>query len=136
MVTNPARNFLLIEGEKLQLKDLEKKNKRTNYRDSFTLSDLSEHDSDPLGNLTNLEIVAGSCDRDTPTYQAELNQLIKKIRGIIESMPPKQREAMIEVYFNGLKPRHAAIKLNSNSNCITFLTHKGKEQLKKKLKNV
>jgi RNA polymerase sigma factor (sigma-70 family) len=136
MITNPARDFFLIEGEQLHFKSLEKRLAYAKHYDPFTLSDLAEFDSDPESNLSNLEIVAGGYDSDTPTYQSELNLMIEKLRAIIKSMPPKQKEAMIEVYFNGLKPSAAAIKLKSNANRIYFLTHKGKEQIKKKLTHV
>ena len=131
MVTNPARCFVLIDEKNLNIRYPEKS---VSFRsDSFTLDDDSERNSDPRKCLSLLEMLAGGCDEDIPTHQAELNQLIEKLVAIIDSMPPKQKAAMIEVYINGLKPRDAAIKLNSKANRITFLIHKGKEQIKKKL---
>jgi RNA polymerase sigma factor (sigma-70 family) len=82
-----------------------------------------------------LELLLSSTGESTELNKGNCG-LIKKIKVMINSMPPKQKKAMIFVYFLGVRPKHTAWLMNTTANCVSFLIHKGTKELKKKLKYV
>jgi RNA polymerase sigma factor (sigma-70 family) len=127
-----GRNFLLVDDYNVKIIFKAKKGKVVNSEDAETTMERYNY----IGLANKLDTFSAEDEYERIRKEVAFEELVSKIRQLVEAMPPKQKEAMLEVYFNGLKPREAAKKLKSTANRISFLTYKGREQLINKVKYV
>jgi RNA polymerase sigma factor (sigma-70 family) len=127
---NPTRNFISVFESDYCVAEGSKKNINREL-----------HDSDYFKNLTILscdiveQLAGAQQENEVDKVIVEIG-LMKKITDIIDTMPPKQKKAMLMVHFDGMKPREVAAQLKTTAGCVSFLICKGKQKIKEKLKHV
>src|SRR5438093_1488019 len=86
------------------------------------------------------EAVAGGVAHDRlvdpgldPAEMAAEREFTRQIRGVVEQLPPGQRDAVVLFYFSGLTQREMAVLLGTEVGAVKARLHKARKSLRQRL---